>query len=154
MFAFYAMKTPPIETDASSSSEPKLTAWIRRLVAEVREQVRTSAPTMLSMVIYKFPWLISLRFVGAIGAEELAAAALATTLFNVMGLSLSLGLSSALTTLTGQARGDLRGRLEEKNQNHENGQELCSVLRSTGHESREPMITPVKPFTNSLILKV
>ena len=124
------MKTPPIETDASSSSEPKLTAWIRRLVAEVREQVRTSAPTMLSMVIYKFPWLISLRFVGAIGAEELAAAALATTLFNVMGLSLSLGLSSALTTLTGQARGDLRGRLEEKNQNNENGQELCSERTS------------------------
>ena len=28
------------------------------------------------------------------------------------------------------------------------------VLRSTGHESREPMNTPVKPFTNSLILKV
>lgn len=66
------------------------------------------------MLLYKFPWLISLRFVGGIGAEELAAAALAATLCNVTGLSLSVGLSSALTTLTGQARGDLQFQKDMK----------------------------------------
>lgn len=72
---------------------------------EWKAQRRTAGPTLASMVINRFPWLISLRFVGAMGTNELAAAALATTLFNVTGLSLSVGLSSALTTLTGQARG-------------------------------------------------
>jgi MATE family multidrug resistance protein len=62
------------------------------------------------MLLYKVPWLLSLRFVGNIGSKELAAAALATTLCNVTGMSLSVGLSSALTTLTGQARGDLMSR--------------------------------------------
>jgi MATE family multidrug resistance protein len=64
------------------------------------------------MLLYRFPWLISLRFVGGIGAEELAAAALASTLCNVTGMSLSVGLSSAMTTLAGQAAGDLRARQE------------------------------------------
>ena len=61
---------------------------------------------MLGMLLYKVPWILSLRFVGHSGSQELAAAALATTLCNVTGMSLSVGLSSALTTLTGQARGD------------------------------------------------
>lgn len=59
------------------------------------------------MLLRKVPWLVSLRFVGMIGGDELAAAALASTLCNVTGLSLSVGLSSALTTLAGQARGHL-----------------------------------------------
>ena len=51
----YVMKTAPIETDASSTSEPTLMEWICHLVSEVCEQVNNSAPTMLSMVVYKFP---------------------------------------------------------------------------------------------------
>lgn len=82
----------------------------RRVIFEVREQSRTSLPSMLGMLLYKIPWLISLRFVGKLGSEELAAAALATTLCNVTGMSLSVGLSSAMTTLTGQARGDLMAK--------------------------------------------
>ena len=39
--------------------------------------------------------------------------ALATTLCNVTGLSLSVGLSSALTTLAGQAKGELQSRLTD-----------------------------------------
>jgi len=82
----------------------------RRLVLEVREQSRTSLPSMLGMLLYKIPWLLSLRFVGKLGSEELAAAALATTLCNVTGMSLSVGLSSAMTTLAGQARGTLMAK--------------------------------------------
>ena len=65
---------------------------------EWKQQFKTSWPTLCSMIMYKLPWLISLRFVGALGAEELASAALATTLFSITGLSLSVGLSSALTS--------------------------------------------------------
>ena len=72
---------------------------------ELRAQLRTSIPATLSMLLYKVPWLLSLSFVGSIGSRELAAAALATTLCNVTGMSLSVGLSSAITTLTGQAGG-------------------------------------------------
>lgn len=74
---------------------------------EFKAQLKTAWPTLLGMLLYKVPWLISLRFVGGIGADELTAAALASTLCNVTGLSLSVGLSSALTTLTGQARGHM-----------------------------------------------
>lgn len=80
--------------------------------AELRAQLRTSVPATLSMLLYKVPWLISLAFVGRIGAKELAAAALATTLCNVTGMSLSVGLSSAITTLTAQARGQLIAQAE------------------------------------------
>ncbi|KAL7454697.1 hypothetical protein ACHAWC_006306 [Mediolabrus comicus] len=77
---------------------------------ELRKQLKTSVPATASMLLHRLPWLISLSFVGAIGAKELAAAALATTLANVTGMSLSVGLSSALTTLAGQARGELLAR--------------------------------------------
>jgi len=57
--------------------------------------------------------MISLHYAGELGPEPLAAAALATTLCNVTGLSFSVGLSSAITTLTGQARGHLLKRGHE-----------------------------------------
>jgi putative MATE family efflux protein len=74
------------------------TFYSSKFFEEIRGQWKTSLPTICALVLYKFPWLISLRFVGAIGADELAAAALAATLCNVTGLSLSIGLSSALTS--------------------------------------------------------
>ena len=105
------------------------TLW-GRLVWEIREQSRTSIPSMLGMLLYKIPWLLSLRFVGNIGSEELAAAALATTLCNVTGMSLSVGLSSAMTTLTGQARGDLAARkdslLQKRPQSPHFDEKKCS----------------------------
>jgi hypothetical protein len=96
--------------ELAKSDEDELSLW-QRVKAELIEQMDTAIPTVQSMVLTKIPWLISLRFVGGIGAEELAAAALATTLCNVTGLSLSVGLSSALSTLAGQAKGELHSRL-------------------------------------------
>lgn len=87
---------------------------LRKIQKEVSAQMDTALPTLQSMVLTKIPWLISLRFVGGMGAEELAAAALATTLCNITGLSFSVGLSSALSTLAGQAKGDLHSRIHEK----------------------------------------
>lgn len=80
------------------------------LFKEVVEQLRTVAPTVASYLIYRMPWLISLRFVGRIGAQELAAAAFANSLCNILGMSLAVGLNSAVTTLVAQARGDLQAR--------------------------------------------
>ena len=45
---------------------------------------------------------ISLSFVGKIGSSELAAAGLATSLANVTGDSVLVGISSAMQTLCGQ----------------------------------------------------
>lgn len=101
-------KTRTVETCYHSDS------FVRRVLLELREQGETALPTLAGMLLYKIPWLISLRFVGGIGADELAAAALATTLCNVTGLSLSVGLSSAMTTLTAQSRGDLKVKWENQ----------------------------------------
>jgi hypothetical protein len=101
----------PLLCDTDSTQKPEGSPLWKRVKEEVSEQMDTALPTLQSMVLTKIPWLISLRFVGGIGAEELAAAALATTLCNVTGLSLSVGLSSALSTLTGQAKGELHSRL-------------------------------------------
>jgi hypothetical protein len=86
-------------------------SWFARTLNEMIVQSETALPTLQSMVLTKIPWLISLRFVGGMGAPELAAAALATTLCNVTGMSLSVGLSSALSTLSGQAKGELLARM-------------------------------------------
>lgn len=87
---------------------------LERLRNELKEQSRTAIPTLFGMVISKIPWLVTLRFVGQLGASELAAAALAMTLRNLTGLSLSVGLSSALATLTAQSRGQLQAKLAEQ----------------------------------------
>jgi hypothetical protein len=49
--------------------------------------------------------VVSITAIGRIGAIELAAAALATSIYTVTGHSLVLGLSSAMETLCGQAYG-------------------------------------------------
>lgn len=43
-----------------------------------------------------------MAFVGHIGKHELSAAVLGTSLFNVTGLSILIGLCSAMETLCGQ----------------------------------------------------
>ena len=57
-----------------------------------------------------------------LGSDALAAAALATTLCNVTGMSFAVGLSFGLSTLTGQAKGDLmlKGDLIRKRLSRQN----------------------------------
>ena len=95
----------------SSSNRKAVLICFDSLYNEIREQFKTALPTLAGMLLYTFPYLISLRFVGDIGAAELAAAALAITLCNVTWLSLSVGLSSALTTLTSQFTGESQARI-------------------------------------------
>jgi multidrug resistance protein, MATE family len=96
------------EVDPVDTLEPD-TIW-----QEFSRQAHTALPTVACLLLYRCPWVISLRFVGALGADEMAAAALASTLANVTGMSVAVGLSSALTTLTGQARGNLLQQLQQQ----------------------------------------
>jgi multidrug resistance protein, MATE family len=89
---------------------PAISPWLKRLRTEVEIQSTIALPALMSLVMSKIPWFISLRFLGNIGGEHLAAAALATTLHNVTGMSLAVGMSFALSTLVGQAKGELISR--------------------------------------------
>jgi MATE family multidrug resistance protein len=140
--------------------EPKELSLFRRIEMEVREQLGTALPTLQSMVLTKIPWLISLRFVGGIGAEELAAAALATTLCNVTGLSLSVGLSSALTTLAGNAKGELHSKrmFQQKNKSvsfelrKSEGNEQVEEVSSS--RSQEQPLSPLVFLYRGLFLQL
>lgn len=74
---------------------------------ELRSLLSISLPVTFNMLFYRLPWLTSLFFVGRISPEALASAGLASTICNVSGLSLVIGLSGALTTLASQAKGNL-----------------------------------------------
>eukprot|EP00554_Chaetoceros_debilis_P013464 CAMPEP_0194127374 /NCGR_PEP_ID=MMETSP0150-20130528/60486_1 /TAXON_ID=122233 /ORGANISM="Chaetoceros debilis, Strain MM31A-1" /LENGTH=645 /DNA_ID=CAMNT_0038821295 /DNA_START=148 /DNA_END=2085 /DNA_ORIENTATION=+ len=112
-------------------------------IKEAKKQASIALPTTTGLLLYKIPWIISLHFVGAIGSEELAAAALATTLCNVTGLSFSVGLSFAITTLVGQARGDLlrQGQAMEQNQNQEQLKQKQIEQSKTDPETMEEEIS-------------
>ncbi|VEU37334.1 unnamed protein product [Pseudo-nitzschia multistriata] len=102
--------------------------WPALAKREVIEQSRTFLPALQSMILSKIPWFITLRILGEMdarskaaaasnggaegggGSVELAAAALATTLCNVTGMSLCVGFSFALSTLAGQAKGEMLSR--------------------------------------------
>ena len=101
---------------------------------EIYEQIKIAGPTTIGLLFYKVPWMISLYFLGNLGAKELAAGALATTLFNVTGMSLSVGLCSALVTLTGQAKGELISKSKHEVQlddDEEEREETSSLLSKT-----------------------
>eukprot|EP00550_Attheya_septentrionalis_P005229 CAMPEP_0198286538 /NCGR_PEP_ID=MMETSP1449-20131203/5605_1 /TAXON_ID=420275 /ORGANISM="Attheya septentrionalis, Strain CCMP2084" /LENGTH=573 /DNA_ID=CAMNT_0043984315 /DNA_START=158 /DNA_END=1879 /DNA_ORIENTATION=+ len=151
--------------DGWRADTDRMSPHMYRFLTEVREQWKTSLPAMMGMLLYKIPWLLSLRFVGNIGSEELAAAALATTLCNVTGMSLSVGLSSALSTLTGQARGDLRAkaaiikaRITIQPEEQKENRETESLLNEKDHHARYDDVqiqlgdTPLEPDLNSIPL--
>ena len=74
-------------------------------VGEARNQAGLALPVSLSMVCNRVMSLTSVAFVGRLGPVPLAAAALATTLGNLTGNSIMVGLASAVSTLGGQAFG-------------------------------------------------
>lgn len=79
--------------------------------AESRAHVALAVPVTLASLCNRARDLISLGFVGADAATtaELAGAALASTIANVTGNAVVVGLVSALVTLAGQAYGEGRG---------------------------------------------
>lgn len=131
-----------IKTSPRKISDDEISTW-SRISAEIKVQMSTALPTVQSMVLTKIPWLISIRFVGGLGSQELAAAALATTLCNVTGLSFSVGLSAALTTLAGQAKGELCSRPKR--------QGLESLISTT---AQQQPLTPLVFLFRGLIIQL
>lgn len=117
---------------------------IKSIYQELQAQCNISIPAIIGLVFYKIPWMISLHFVGALGPESLAAAALATTLCNVTGLSFSVGLSSAITTLTGQSRGHLLKKGHEM-QKQRKMRYNSSSRRKKNHGGDEESVLLVMP---------
>jgi len=115
--------------DLSQSNPTTNTSFFQELQA----QCKIAIPTIIGLVLYKLPWMISLHFVGDLGPEPLAAAALATTLCNVTGLSFSVGLSSAITTLAGQSRGHLLKRASLMKQ----GENDCEQQQEKQQQTKE-----------------
>ena len=133
-----------------------------RIKSECGVLAETAIPTMQSMVLTKLPWIISLRFVGELGSEELAAAALATTLCNVTGMSFSVGLSFALSTLAGQAKGELLSRSSPRSNlsaeddataKHSYDRESL-VEESPSEGAKDDLITPVVYLIRGLAVQL
>eukprot|EP00959_Pyramimonas_sp_CCMP1952_P457284 9474656-Pyramimonas_sp.AAC.1 len=59
---------------------------------EIMYHIRLAAPVCLGMVCNRFIAAVSVAFVGRLGPQRLAAAALATTISNVSGNSVMVGL--------------------------------------------------------------
>lgn len=70
--------------------------------AACRRIMNLAGPLMVQNVFAYLISVISITAIGRIGAPELAAASLATSIYTVTGHSLVLGLSSAMETLCGQ----------------------------------------------------
>ena len=77
----------------------------RNTWSEVKELYSLAWPTVLSYFFFHFVSMVSLFFAGRLGEMELAAGALALSYINITGISIYLGLGSALETLCTQAFG-------------------------------------------------
>ena len=72
---------------------------------EVATQLKLGLPQSLSALARRALDIITLTFVGRVGPDAMAAAALATSTNNVIAFSVFVGLSTATMTLTSQAKG-------------------------------------------------
>ncbi|KAK9848244.1 hypothetical protein WJX84_010197 [Apatococcus fuscideae] len=79
--------------------------WAQRDGSEAKLLISLGFPVFAALAANRGLSTISLSFVGKIGSSELAAAGLATSLANVTGDSVLVGISSAMQTLCGQAFG-------------------------------------------------
>lgn len=89
------------------SSQCTLHDWY----TETLVQLHTVIPSLIGFILAKLPWMISLRFLGALDdTHALAAASFGNSIVNIAGVAVSIALSSALATLTSQAVGEMRHR--------------------------------------------
>eukprot|EP01135_Chromosphaera_perkinsii_P005260 Nk52_evm10s328 gene=Nk52_evmTU10s328 len=72
---------------------------------EVKETWLLAYSVILSYLLQIFPGMVNVVFLGHLGVEALGASTLATMYINVTGLSLGLGLATAMDTLCSQAYG-------------------------------------------------
>lgn len=91
---------------AWSDTQMSLTQRLKSLwlhnKAELQTIVRLAVPVSTSFLLNKTVSFVSVVFVGHLGPAELAAAALGSSLTNVVGNSVLAGLAGAMSTLCGQ----------------------------------------------------
>jgi len=133
---------------------PKRDTWLFLAQQEVIEQSKTFLPALQSMILSKIPWFITLRILGDYGGGvELAAAALATTLCNVTGMSLCVGFSFALSTLAGQAKGEMVSRAGSNAKG--SAKELSEAPNSEEYyESSFTPNTPIVFYLRGLLIQI
>ena len=73
--------------------------------AEMKETWKLAYSVILSYLLQIFPGMVNVMFLGHLGVNALGASTLATMYINVTGLSLGLGLATAMDTLCSQAYG-------------------------------------------------
>ena len=73
--------------------------------SEVKAQLAMAGPVMLTFLTRKSVDVVSVVFVGHLGAEYLSAAGIASVTANVSGHSMVIGLAGALSTICSQAYG-------------------------------------------------
>jgi MATE family multidrug resistance protein len=93
--------TPAVDDETASSTSSQQRPWVR----EFSILMNLSVPMMLSFLFSNAIAIVSLAFVGRLGADELGAAGLGVMFANVTGFSVSSGLLTASDTLCSQAYG-------------------------------------------------
>ncbi|KAK9834476.1 hypothetical protein WJX74_002488 [Apatococcus lobatus] len=89
---------------AVSSQDSSCFSWSRPWQLELTQIVRLSAPATIQAASQYCTVVVTMAFVGTLGYQALAAAAVATTYFNFMAAFMA-GMSSAFDTLASQAYG-------------------------------------------------
>eukprot|EP01135_Chromosphaera_perkinsii_P006715 Nk52_evm2s564 gene=Nk52_evmTU2s564 len=73
--------------------------------AEITETWSLAWPVIITYLLQIFPGMMNVVFLGHLGVAELGASTLGTMYINVTGLSVGLGLATAMDTLCSQAYG-------------------------------------------------
>lgn len=94
-----------LETDGETQKPSDQEAWYQQPKQECFRLVKLGVPLSAQAILSFSATLVSMSFIGHIGKHELSAAVLGTSLFNVTGLSILIGLCSAMETLSGQSFG-------------------------------------------------
>ncbi|WOH10283.1 hypothetical protein DCAR_0729750 [Daucus carota subsp. sativus] len=98
------------EVAETSSSSSSLLTW-EVISSEIKKVAYIAMPMVVTTVSQYMLRVISVMMIGHLGELSLSGAAIATSLTNVTGFSLLLGMASALETLCGQAYGARRYQL-------------------------------------------
>lgn len=147
-----------VPTKSDDGYPLKQGTWMSQSKDEVIEQSKTFFPALQSMILSRIPWFITLRILGEMDAGsfggdqsdglELAAAALATTLCNVTGMSLCVGFSFALSTLAGQAKGEMVSRVAR------GSQDSLAVSSFDDENSESTPNTPIVFLLRGLLIQL
>lgn len=78
---------------------------------EMKEQLKIAGPMIFINIFTLWIQLMSVMFVGHLGSSALSRSTIATSFANVVGVSVLMGMSTALDTLCGQAYGAKQYRL-------------------------------------------